>query len=229
VKRALVFDLDDTLYPERRFALSGFHAVSKHVAASYGVPHGSAFAALRRELRAGRRADAFQSLIREHGLPKQIVDELRYVYRAHVPALRLPSATLTVLTATRGSWKLAILTNGAPEVQRRKVAALGLAPLVDAVVYAHEVGGGKPDPAVFQAACASVNVPAQSSVMTGDNPWCDVDGARRAGLRSIRIRRGLHEHVLAGETGPADATVRTIGEVPSLAVRLIPVEAAHAL
>ena len=226
--RALVFDLDDTLYPERRFALSGFDAVSKHVAARYGVSRPAAFSLLRRELAAGRRAEAFQTLAGQLDLAGPIVDELRDVYRAHAPALKLPPATRAVLGAARVSWKLAVLTNGIPDIQRRKVAALGLAPLVDAVLYAHEIGEGKPDPAVFLAACAAVGVPVEASVMTGDNPWCDVDGARRAGLRAIRIRRGRHAHIGEGDTGPADATVRDISEVPWHAERLIPEGVAHA-
>ena len=32
-RRAVVFDLDDTLYPYRRFVLSGFAAVAAHLAA----------------------------------------------------------------------------------------------------------------------------------------------------------------------------------------------------
>ena len=229
MKRALVFDLDDTLYPERRFALSGFAAVSSHVAARYGASCPAAFALLRREMTSGRRAEAFQALAGRLQLPGTIVPELCAVYRAHVPALKLPAATRAVLEQARATWKLAVLTNGAPDIQRRKIAALGLAALVDAVVYAHEVGEGKPDPAVFRAVCDSVDVPTEASVMTGDNPWCDVDGARRAGLRAIRIRRGQHAHVGDGETGPADATVRDISEVPWHAERLIPAEATHVL
>lgn len=228
MKRALVFDLDDTLYAERRFALSGFAAVSWHVAARYGSSRRAAFSLLRREMSAGRRAEAFQTLAGHLDLPETIVPELRGIYRAHTPALKLPGASRAVLEQARQSWKLAVLTNGAPDIQRRKVAVLGLTPLVDAILYAHEIGEGKPDPAVFLAACEAVDVPAQAAVMTGDNPWCDVDGARRAGLRTIRIRSGSHAHVREGDTGPADATVRDISEVLWHAERLIPAEATHA-
>src|SRR6185312_14422365 len=125
-----------------------------------------------REMTAGRRAEAFQALAGQLELPGTIVPELCAVYRAHAPALKLPAATRAVLEQARATWKLAVLTNGAPDIQRRKIAALGLAALVDAVVYAH----------------------------VGD-----------------------------GETGPADATVRDISEVPWHAERLLPAEATHVL
>jgi ribonucleotide monophosphatase NagD (HAD superfamily) len=57
--------------------------------------------------------------------------------------------------------------------------------------------------------------------MAGDDPWCDIDGARGAGLLAIRVRQGWHRDVESGQTGPADATVRTIEGVPAAAGRLI--------
>jgi putative hydrolase of the HAD superfamily len=228
VNRALVFDLDDTLYPEQRFALSGYAAVSAHLAAAYGVSRSQAFGLLRRELAAGRRAHSFQFLADLFDLPATAVLECRDIYRDHQPQLKLPTLTRTVLAAARSSWRLAVLTNGIPAIQRRKIAALGLSSMVDAVIYAHEIGDGKPDAAAFLAACSAVGVPSVASVMTGDNPWCDVDGARRAGLCAIRIRRGQHSAVTEGETGPADVTLRHIGDVPWHADRLLRARAVHA-
>jgi putative hydrolase of the HAD superfamily len=226
--RALVFDLDDTLYLERRFALSGYAAVANHLASAHGLNRRDVFGFLRRELGAGRRADVFQRLVMRFGLPLAIVEELLAVYRDHAPSLRLPATTRRVLGAARESWRVGILTNGPPALQRRKVAALGLASLVDAVIFAHEVGNGKPDPAVFHCACDALGVEPTSAVMAGDDPWRDVDGARRAGLMSIRLRQGPLAAVFAGDTGPADATVRRLAEVLPQAIRLIQEGARHA-
>ena len=219
--RALILDLDDTLYPERRFALSGYLAVASAVERRHGYPACDAFRVLRNALVTGRRAQAFQTLAHRVGLDLSHVDALREIYRRHQPRLRLPRASRDALALARGSWRIAVLTNGLPAVQRSKVAALGLASLVDEVVYAHEVGEGKPDAAVFLAACRALNVPPGRTVMAGDDPWCDIDGARRAGLRAIRVRQGWHRDVESGQTGPADATVLTIGDVPAAAGRLV--------
>jgi putative hydrolase of the HAD superfamily len=226
--RALLFDLDDTLYLERRFARSGFRAVAAHVAGRFGASEFEVAATLMGELRGNRRSQAFQRLCERLDLDVSIVDELREVYRRHVPVLRLPRPSWRVLSTSRESWRVGILTNGFPEVQRRKVAALGLDSLVDTVIYAHEVGAGKPDRRVFLAACEALGTEPESTVMAGDDPWNDVDGARRAGLRAIRIRHGMHAGVDAGETGPADATVGTLADVPAEAERLLQVGAAHA-
>jgi len=221
VTRGLVFDLDDTLYPERRFALSGFRAVADHVAETFGSNRCAVFQSLWRSLRAGRRASGFQVASDEFALPAGAVEAMRDVYRAHVPSLRLPASSRAVLARARASWRVGILTNGLPDIQRRKVQALGVEDLVDAVVYAQETGGGKPEAAAFRAICAALGVPVSQSVMTGDDPWCDIDGGRRAGLRVIRICCGIHRHVSTGETGPADVTVEHLASVPSEAARLI--------
>ena len=37
--KAIIFDMDDTLYPERHYVLSGFRAVAKWFEANYGVSY----------------------------------------------------------------------------------------------------------------------------------------------------------------------------------------------
>ncbi len=56
---------------------------------------------------------------------------------------------------------------------------------------------GKPSPAFFAAAVASLGVPAPSAVMVGDDIWSDVEGAQAAGLQGWLVRTGkFREDVL---------------------------------
>lgn len=202
---AVIFDLDDTLYRERRYALSGFAAVSHELQVRHGIPAGDAFRTLASACRGGRRQAAFQELCERFGLDFREVPRLVHLMRMHTPRLRLTRAARDVLTTVRKAQPVAILTNGLPNVQVRKIAALGIEPLVDAVIYAteHGNGAGKPDPAPFLAVCARLGVHPRECVFVGNDPIRDVAGARAVGMRTIRL-----------ETPEAAAAARTAGALP---------------
>ncbi len=223
----LILDLDDTLYPERQFARSGFRAVAADVARRFGVPRASARRALLRALRAGGRAQAFQALCLECGLPTTVVPELVTAFRAHAPHLRLPAEARDLLTRARSlGWRVGILTNGLPAVQARKVRALGLAPLVDAVVYAEEwgTGRGKPEREPFEVVRARLDTRAALTVHVGDDPWKDIYGARAAGLHTILLHRDGTRVRASG----ADRVVDALADVLPAAAALMCREVADA-
>ena len=217
-RRAVVFDLDDTLYPVRSFVLSGFAAVAREVAGSLGVSPSRVL----HTLRFARRGCEFQQLCERLKLPMS--DAARYVetVRRHTPHIRLPPETARVLAALRHGWRLGVLTNGVPAIQRRKVEALGLAGLVDTIVFAAECGDrtGKPDPAAFVAVLDQLGTSPERSVFVGDDPEADIAGARRAGMRTIHLaprrRRSSGEPEIR-----SDARVSTLRSVPQIVERMV--------
>ena len=218
--RAILFDLDETLYRERRFALGGFAAVAEAVERSHGVGRHWAFACLATALRQGRRPQAFQDLCERFDLPSSCIPAWVRIYRAHAPRLRLPQSTRAALATLRPCWRIGILTNGLRSVQARKVRALGLVHLVDVVVFAQDFGGGKPSAAAFQEALARLGSDPWTSVFAGDDPWCDIDGARRVGMQTVLIRHGCQD-ISVFASGGADAVVPSIACVPDVAERLL--------
>jgi putative hydrolase of the HAD superfamily len=222
-ERALIFDLDDTLYNERRFALSGYAVVAAHVEATTGLPRRLVFRHLRDCLKRGDRPIAFQTVCDRFGIAETVLARWRQVFRTHEPRLRLPRATQQMLRSVRREWRVGILTNGLPEVQRRKVAALGLDSLVDRIVYAAEHGGiGKPRPEPFLAAARALRVIPERSVFVGNDPWMDVWGASQVGMHAVWLDRMLLEPVIR-VVMPASprAVIRQISEVPAVAERLV--------
>lgn len=216
---AVIFDLDDTLYPERRFALSGYAAVARDIAARTGQPADLLFRSLCRSHRIGARGTALQDLVARHGLSDDEVARGIDVIRSHRPRLRLPRETREVLATLRHrGHRLGILTNGLPSTQRGKIAALGVSTRIDAVVYAQEhAPAGKPDPACFTAVLSLLDVACARAVFVGDHPEKDIAGARACGLRAIWMTR-------TGESSTAaDATVTRLRAVPALVARLLEV------
>jgi putative hydrolase of the HAD superfamily len=219
----VLFDLDETLYPERRFALSGFSAVAGTIAIDAGVSPQKVFRALAGALRRGERATAFQQLCASLTWPENRVPRLVEIYRRHEPNLRLPALSVRTLTALRPDWRLAIVTNGTPSVQTAKVRALALTGLVDTVIYAFQSGSGrgKPEPEPFVDAARLLGVVPARCVFVGDDPRCDIAGARRVGMKTVRIRRGVHAREILGAHEEADAVVDSLKSLPDLVGELL--------
>lgn len=218
---AVLFDLDDTLYPERRFALSGYAAVAAHVAAETGMPAGVLYRFLVRRFRKHGREGLLQALCAAHAIPLAHVPRLVDVIRVHTPRLRMPSLSKAVLRELRAQGhRLVVVTNGLPSTQRAKVAALGVAPLIDAVVYAQEhAPDGKPALVCFATALRRVEVAAARAVFVGDHPDKDVVGAAAAGMRSIWLSGRRTDPAPA----QASAVAKTLADVPAMVARLLEV------
>jgi putative hydrolase of the HAD superfamily len=224
--RAVLFDLDDTLYPYARYRRSGFAAVAHDLEARTGRPADVLFGMLCRASASGPRGMEFQTLCRVCDIPCDEVPLMLEAYRRHAPVVWPSWDVVPTLRRLRtAGWKLAIVTNGTPSVQRMKVDALGLGALVDAVVCAHEhAPDGKPARACFDEALHRLGADAEASVHVGDDPVCDIAGARGAGLRAIQIVR-------PGSPGrtDADAVVSRIGEVVDVVLSMAAEGHAHAV
>jgi putative hydrolase of the HAD superfamily len=220
--RAILFDLDDTLYPYRAFVRSGFRAVGRRLAEERGLPTRVVLKVLRRALVGGARGRELQVLCERFALPASIVPELADVIREHTPLLRLPVETVRVLSSLRGSWRVGVVTNGTPRIQRRKIAALGLERFVDAVIFAteHGDGRGKPDATPFQTALARLGADASQSVFVGDDREADIDGAAAVGMRTIHL--WAREAACDCTGRGAGVHVNALAQVPETADRLVP-------
>jgi putative hydrolase of the HAD superfamily len=219
--KAVMFDLDDTLYPLRQFVQSGFGAVARHLEHAWHVDRSEVLEVLTRASVGSTVGVELQSCAAHFGLPPTIVPELLAVLRSHAPSIVLPPASRSALEALRGDWCLGVVTNGPPALQARKVLALGIAPLVDCVIYASEFGNGsgKPEREPFLVAAQRLGVRVDRTVFVGNDARCDVFGAARVGMRTIHVagwRGAADQPVLI-----ADATVESVADVPEIARRLV--------
>ncbi|MGW5098201.1 HAD family hydrolase [Streptomyces nodosus] len=87
------------------------------------------------------------------------------------------------------AWRIGVITNGAGDIQRAKLAATGLADLVDGVAVSGDLEIRKPDLRLFELAASRCGVIlADGGWMIGDNPIGDIGGGHQAGLRTIWLR-----------------------------------------
>src|SRR5262249_41821728 len=119
--RAIIFDLDDTLYPLEWFVQSGFVAAARWLEAEHGIDPETVVDLLRRARQTGERGREFQVLCGRFCLPVSTVPALVRVVREHEPRIHLPETTSAILGELHRTWRVGVLTNGLPDVQRRKV------------------------------------------------------------------------------------------------------------
>lgn len=130
---------------------------------------------------------------------------------------RLLPGARELITVLSGSHSVALLTNGAPDLQREKIAATGLEPFFKAIAVSGEHGIGKPKPEIFHRLLSELGVEPGEALMVGNSLERDIVGARNAGIRSIWIRvPGSEEHA---DVVP-DHTITSLGEIPGILEQL---------
>ena len=95
------------------------------------------------------------------------------------------------------------------------IADLGLGRIVDGVVTSHSTGYRKPHRFIFDRALALTGASPRESFMVGDEPYQDIFGAQRAGMRAVWLRHPPPRPHPVG--APESFDVRADAEIRSLA------------
>jgi len=216
--KAIVFDLDDTLYPEREYVRSGFRAVGEWAEERLKLSQAIVRAELQALFDAEFRGDTFQWWLSEHGLPESLSDEMVRVFRTHTPRITLYPDAERVLEELKPGYRLGLVTEGRRENQQGKIRALGLARWISAVVILGEEDRAewKPSRKPFDRMLGMLSVAGKEAVYVGDNPRKDFRGAREAGMATVRIRRPEGLHAMDEPSSAADAPDREITSLERL-------------
>ncbi len=131
--------------------------------------------------------EALDHCLKAHGITdKSVRDKLLGAYLALDPFAEVP-AMLDRLR--RADVRLAILSNGNPEMLDPMVKASGLADRFEAVLSVHPTGVFKPDPKVYRLVEARCGVTPDKVCFLSSNCW-DAHGAAHFGFRAAWVNRG---------------------------------------
>lgn len=216
--KAVLFDLDDTLWPIAPVILEAeqilFAWLREHaprVAQQFTIEtlRQARLELLARQpefqldLGALRRAGlvaAFEQAGEDAGKVELAMTEFFAARNAVIPY----DDVLPGLLRLKGRVLVGSVTNGNADLQ-----TIGLARHFDASVAAPGFGVAKPDPRIFLEACHLLGVTPQEAVYVGDDLLLDVHGAQRAGLRAVWMNR-------IGKLNELPDQVRPDAEVNSL-------------
>ena len=108
---------------------------------------------------------------------------------------------------------LALVTNGAPDLQHFKIDASGVRPYFQSIVVSGEVGIGKPNPRPMQRALRQLGCDPAHAAMVGNSLTSDIAGALNTGVHAIWLNRDGSP--LTGNARP-DFLVTSLSELPDL-------------
>jgi putative hydrolase of the HAD superfamily len=221
----LVFDLDDTLYPERSYALSGFRAAAAWAEANHGLT--GLDTDMTRLLDDGHLGQIFPMVIaaRLGHADEACVKGLMRAFRDHTPeALALFDDAADALVRYGGA--LGLITDGTHTMQTAKVRALGIAPHFKAIVYTGALGDGrafhKPHPRAFELIETQLGAPGDRFVYVGDNPSKDFVAPNARGWRTIMVARPehaehrIHKTATTADRGEPAHTITTLAALPDV-------------
>ena len=190
--RATLFDLDDTLYPEREYVRSGFRAVAVWADQNLGIPMGRGFAELESLFDGGERAATFELWLSNNGFnPDAWSASFVEVFRSHFPLLSPYPEVRRVLRSLSRTRPLGLVSDGRLEAQQRKIDALGISSYFSCIVLTDQWGrdSWKPSPRGFEEALARLGIEPSQAAYVGDNPRKDFVAPKRLGMKTIRVRR----------------------------------------
>ena len=216
----IVFDLDDTLFPESAFAASALAAVGRLASQAYGWDdYGDRLAALHA---AGHRPDLFQAAAKESGRSPLTAEQLvafLACYREHRPSV-LPwfadaSEAFRVLSPR---FPFELISDGYLPTQRHKASALGLEQWIRRPVFTEELGRQhwKPSPMAFRLIME--RHPGETFAYVADNPAKDFIAPRALGWLSVRIRRpdGVYADAADAPGGSPDIVRPDMADLPAI-------------
>lgn len=158
---AVIFDLDDTLFPERSFVISGFRAASEYAASVAPIASERLFRQLQDDFHAGVRGNSFEVALRSlDSYSAQLEAAMVEAYRDHEPRIKPFPGVVDTLQRLKKEHRIGLLSDGTLEVQQRKFRAIDISHFFDAVVFSDEFGREhwKPSTIPFQAALDRLDV-----------------------------------------------------------------------
>ena len=242
--RAVIYDLDDTLYDFKTPNVHAQQNLCKEAERRLGVPaeefeqvfiesyHAVADRTpqdLRDQLQAGERdlyAMHSRSLRLNYTLEKLRKPLLPYavdLYNCYWEDLLAnikpePHLTETLDWLKAKGIRIGIGSNMMARIQYRKLINLGLADYIDFAVTSDETAFDKPDPRFFRMVLDKAGYPAEECLFIGDNRKRDYEGAKASGLHALWYQP---ERLAAGEEiAPELQVLRDHAELPAILERM---------
>ncbi len=186
-----VFDLDDTLFSERQYEVSGITAVWNYL--NKFCP--KIIDELSLEMLVRSRTQWVELILKKESENYIFSrDLLLDIYRNHFPDIELYNDSAKILSfLVEKKANLALITDGRSTSQRNKLKALNIEQLFDLIIISEEIGYAKPNHTCYKL--IEERFPLSCFVYIGDNPRKDFIAPNARGWLTYGLKdRGGNIH-----------------------------------
>jgi len=181
--KAVIFDLDYTLYDESIFLLKAIKKTKifkeKSDIQSLNINYNFRI----------KSKNIFKDILESKGLDNK--DNLEKLFETCIKSkikIYLYKNIRNLLNKLKEKKiKIGLLTNGNKKIQENKIKQLNVKNLFDCVIFANKIGFQKPHKNSFLHILRKLNAKTNETLFVGDNKNTDIKGARALGMKTFWI------------------------------------------
>lgn len=170
IEYCLCIDLDDTLYNEVDYVLSGYKAIIRHLKKNEKIK--IAKLPNKKEILENKKTH-IQNFLNKNKVNYSSVKFLINILREHKPLIKIPKKNATKLALLKKNFKnLILITNGRSTTQRNKINSLNIKKYFNKILISDEIGIKKPSKKIYTKIIQEY--PNAKRVFIGDNLKIDL-------------------------------------------------------
>jgi len=190
--KALVFDMDNTLYTNADYANHQELVLVERLAREFSIPvakAGDLVNSTRGQLSAeqGGKKPSLGTTFLKLGIPIATSVAWRNEFIIPERFLRADQKLAAVFKGLAINFRLAIVTNNPVATARRTLDVLGIGGLVPVIIGLDSTGVSKPDLAAFRMATELLDCPSAATVSVGDRYEIDIEPALALGMGGLLV------------------------------------------
>lgn len=196
--KAVIFDLDNTLYNVEQYYLGAFKEIAEYLSKKYNLHRQEIYNKLVNIWRekTSMYHYLFTELLNFFNLENELEDVIKIFNNYDSELNPYPEVIPTLEELKKRNYKLGIITDGNIDRQKRKIKLLGLEQFFEIIVFTKELDNPKPSEIPFQEVVNKLKIIPQESFYVADNPLIDFEGAKKVGMKTVRILRGEFKNIV---------------------------------
>ena len=211
MRSAVIFDIDNTLYPYDPCNNAGVRVVFELLCHRFGISESvyeKVISAAKKDVKSFNKGTAachnrflyFQRICEYLDIfsPELVIEMYTLFWSTYFDHMKLfPGAAELLRYLKANGIKIGFCTDLTAHIQFKKIIILGISDIPDAVVTSEECGAEKPSPLMFENILKKLKVSAEETVMVGDSIEKDILGARESGILPILYGNQSSKYIYA--------------------------------